>query len=178
MNLDAIRLMNKSLLLLLVCFVGCNASSREDSDGSSEHEGLPHTADAGNVAASIFAVPRPNSGTFSTDEATTLMPEFFRRSMATLKTDAIVTEWKSPTQGIRIHITADETVEIVDYLGRDLAGLDSINAALDSTMTYGNERSVLLTSETDGWDSPTKRAVINLLFQPSVQIYLVGNDDG
>ena len=98
--------------------------------------------------------------------------------MATLKTDAIVTEWKSPTQGIRIHITADETVEIVDYLGRDLAGLDSINAALDSTMTYGNERSVLLTSETDGWDSPTKRAVINLLFQPSVQIYLVGNDDG
>ena len=72
----------------------------------------------------------------------------------------------------------DDTVEIIDYLGRKLTGIDSIDCALNSTMTDGNERSVLLTSDIAGWESPTKRAVIDILFQPSVQIYLVGNSDG
>ncbi len=123
-------------------------------------------------------MPRPNSGTFSTDEAITLLPQFLQRSTPIQKTDKIVAQWQSPTQGIRIHVTADETVEIIDYLGRNLTGLDSIDDALDSTMTYGNQRSVLLTSEVAGWDSVTKTALIDILFQPSVQIYLVGNDDG
>ena len=94
------------------------------------------------------------------------------------KTDTLVTKWESPTQGIRVHITKDDNVEIIDYLGQNVTGAGSINAALDSTMTYGNERSVLLTSETAGWESPTKKSVIEILFQPSVQIYLIGNDDG
>ena len=87
-------------------------------------------------------------------------------------------QWESPTQGIRIHVAADDEVEIIDYFGRNLTGINSIDAALDSTMTMGNEQSVLLTSETAGWESPTKKAIIEILFQPSVQIYLVGNDDG
>ena len=173
-----ILLMNKSLLLLLACLVGCNSSPQNDATNDSQTEEFAPTVIAQDEAPVIFAVPRPNSGKFSTDKATALMPEFFKRSTTTAKTDPLVTEWKSPTQGIRIHVTADDTVEIVDYLGRDLVGLDSIDAALDSTMTNGNERSVLLTSDTEGWASPTKKAVIDALFQPSVQIYLVGNDDG
>jgi len=106
-----------------------------------------------------------------------MLPQFLQRSMPIEKTDTIVTHWKSPTQGIRIHITKDDNVEIIDYLGQNLTGADSITAALDSTMTKGNERSVLLTSETAGWKSPTRKSVIEILFQPSVQIYLVGKDD-
>ena len=170
--------MNKSITLLFVFLLGCNASSQNNAGNSSQKADPPPTVDAQNDVPVIFAVPRPNSGKFSTEDATALMPEFFQRSSATAKSDSIVTEWKSPTQGIRIHIAADDTVEIVDYLGHDLVGLDSIDAALDSAMTAGNERSVLLTSETDGWDSPTRKAVIDALFQPSVQIYLVGNDGG
>jgi hypothetical protein len=170
--------MHKSIPLLLLCLLGCNASSQNEVDRIAQDANLPAATNSRNADPSIFAVPRPNSGTFSTDEATTLLPQFLQRSTPIQKTDKTVTQWQPPTQGIRIHVTADETVEIIDYLGRNLTGLDSVNDALDSTMTHGNQRSVLLTSEVAGWDSATKKALIDILFQPSVQIYLVGNDDG
>ena len=172
-----IRLMHKSLILLLVFFLGCN-TSQNDGDQSSLNTTPNSAANSLGDTQAIFAVPRPNSGKFSTDEATKLLPQFLQRSTPIQKNDTIVTQWESPTQGIRIHVTADDTVEIIDYLGRKLTGIDSIDCALNSTMTDGNERSVLLTSDIAGWESPTKRAVIDILFQPSVQIYLVGNSDG
>jgi len=170
--------MQKSLALLLLCLLGCNASSQNGGEPNLR-DSKPSTAnDVQNADPLILAVPRPNSGKFSTEDATALLPQFLQRSMPIQKTDTIVTQWKSPTQGIRIHVAADDTVEIIDYLGRNLTGIDSIDDALDSTMTDGNERSVLLTSETARWESPKKKAIIEILFQPSIQIYLVGNDDG
>ena len=176
-TLNVIRLMHKSLALLLLCFLSCNALSQNGDPGSQDASSSA-AKDAQNTDLSIFAVPRPNSGKFSTEEATALLPQFLQGSMPIQKTDTLVTKWESPTQGIRVHITKDDNVEIIDYLGQNVTGAGSINAALDSTMTYGNERSVLLTSETAGWESPTKKSVIEILFQPSVQIYLIGNDDG
>ena len=173
-----IRLMNKSFALLLIVLCGCNASSENNAERNSQGINSPAAVNGSNVVPTIYAVPRPNSGKFSTEEAKALLPQFLKRSIPILKTDTIVTKWESPTQGIRIHVAVDDTIEIIDYLGRNLIGLDSIDDALDSTMTYGNEQSVLLTSETDNWDSPDKKAVIDALFQPSVQIYLVGNGDG
>lgn len=174
-NVNVIRLMKKSIALILACFVGCIASSQDDGELQSEIA-TPHAETTSNIdLPSVIAVPRPNSGNYSTEEARALLPRFLGRSIPVPKTAAVVTEWKSPTQGIRIHVTEDDDVEIVDYLGRNLTGTDSIDAALDSTMTRGNERSVLLTSETDGWETPTKKSVVEILFQPSVQIYLIGN---
>ena len=169
--------MHKSLTLLLAFLCGCNASSQIDADRDPPSAMPPPAVDAHHGARSIFAVPRPNSGTFSTEEATALLPQFLSRSVPVSKTDTLATQWQSPTQGIRIHIIADDKLEIIDFSGNYLTGLDSIDGALDSTMTDGNERSVLLTSETGGWTSPTKQAAIDILFQPSVQIYLVGQSD-
>lgn len=169
--------MNKLLALLLVVLCGCNTSSEDNAEPNSRDVDSP-AVNSREVTRMIFAVPRPNSGKFSSEEALALLPQFLERSIPTLKTNTIVTTWESPTQGIRVHVTVDDTVEVIDYLGRNLTGLDSIDGALDSTITYGNERSVLLTSETDSWDSPNKKALIEVLFQPSVQLYLVGNGDG
>lgn len=170
--------MYKSPTLLLVVLFGCNASSQNDDDRNTQNANPVSAIDDRNVVPSVFAVPRPNSGKFSSGEATALLPQFLKRSTPILKTDPIVIKWESPTQGIRIHVTADDTIEIIDYLGRNLTGIDSIDGALDSTMTYGNERSVLLTTEIGDWKSPAKKAIIDILFQPSVQIYLVGDGDG
>lgn len=171
-----IRPMNKLLIILFACFIGCNDS--QENDGEPSSQAANSTADTGGTVPTIFAVPRPNSDKYSTDEATALLPKFIERTTPIPKSSPVVTQWNSPTQGIRIHVTADDTVEIVDYFGQNLTGLDSIGRALDSTMTDGNEQSVLLTSEIAGWETPVKKAVLQALFQPSVQIYLVGNDDG
>ena len=157
--------MYKSLILLLVFLLGCN-TSQNDGDQSSLNTTPNSAANSLGGTQTIFAVPHPNSGKFSTDEAAKLLPQFLQRSTPIQKSNTIVTQWESPTQAIRIHVTADDTVEIVDYLGRKLTGIDSIDGALNSTMTHGNERSVLLTSDIAGWESPTKRAVIDILFQP------------
>ena len=190
--------MRKSITLLLLLLLGCNTAPPNGNDRI-EHDASPPSAikqdaspssaieqgsdlssdtDMHGVDLAIFKVPRPNSGEFSTEEATTLLPKFLERSTPTQKTETLVTQWRSPTQGIRIHVTADDTVEIVDYFGINLTGLESIGDALDSTLTDGNERSVLLTAEVAGWDTDTKKALIDILFQPSVQIYLVGESDG
>ena len=121
---------------------------------------------------SIIAVPRPNSGTFTTEQATKLRPEFLNRSAPLPATHEMITKWKSPTQGIRVHVNADETVEVVNFCGAKSVGPNTIHDALDSTLTVGNERSVLLTSDSRGWDSAVKLQVVSLLFDPSVQIYI------
>ncbi|QDV26967.1 hypothetical protein [Aureliella helgolandensis] len=159
--------MRKISLLLLIVALGCN--SHEDSDFASSSETSILETDR---PISIVAVPRPNSGQFSTDLATKLLPEFLAKSVAVSAMDNVVTGWKSPTQGIRIHVSAEDTVHIVDYLGVASVGLGTIPDALNSTMTLGNERSVLLTSDTTGWETPTKQKVVEVLFQPSVQIYI------
>lgn len=153
--------------------LGCNPSLHVDDKTTQSSDGKPGNVDKSGSPTSIVAVPRPNSGRYSTEEATKLLPGFLERSTPVLSTDPVVTRWKSPTQGIRVHVAADDTVEIIDYLGRKLVGVDSIESALDSTITYGNERSVLLASEVAGWETPTKRTAVELLFQPSVQIYIV-----
>ncbi len=102
-----------------------------------------------------------------------LLPRFLERSTPVTAANEVIAQWKSPTQGIRIHVTANETIEVYNCFGSKSVGLETINDALNSTMTYGNERSVLLTSDRAGWETPVKKKVVSLLFQPSVQIYIV-----
>src|SRR5262249_10185399 len=130
------------------------------------------------------------SGEFTSEKATKLLPEFLKRSSPLPASHDVISTWKSPTQGIRVHVNADETVEVVNYFGRKevvnffaeknvdffgerSVGTRTIRAALDSTMTEGNESSVLLTSDNAGWETPVKQAIVSLLFEPSVQIYIV-----
>ena len=169
----AMCLVRTITLLMLFLLAGCRPDSTtlESTDAAPFNESTELSK--AETGLTIIAVPRPNSGEFTTGQATKLLPEFLERSAPILATDDIITKWKSPTQGIRVHVNADETVEVVNYVGTKAVGADTINDALDSTMTFGNARSVLLTSDNAGWETPMKRQVVTLLFQPSVQIYIV-----
>src|SRR5207249_2335138 len=44
---------------------------------------------------------------------------------------------------------------------------------LSEAMQRGNPLSVLLTSDTDGWQTDTQQQILKTLFQPSIQLYIV-----
>ncbi len=120
LSFDVMCVMRIALLSTLILLLGCNRSLHVDDKTTQSSGGKPGNVDKSDNPTSIVAVPRPNSGRYSTEEATQLLPEFLERSTPILPTDPIVTRWESPTQGIRVHVTANDTVEIIDYLGRKL----------------------------------------------------------
>src|SRR5438874_8677999 len=58
----------------------------------------------------IIAIPRPNSGTYTTAEATTLLPKTIERSRAIDPKTHLVAQWKNPTHGFRVHVTANNDI--------------------------------------------------------------------
>src|SRR5262249_24793965 len=123
----------------------------------------------------IIEIPRPNSGTYSTEEATTLLPKTMARSRAVDPQSALVAGWKNPTHGFRVHVTANNDIATVNCFGEKQSGMDGLTSALalSESMQYGNPLSVLLTSETDGWQTDRKQQILQTLFRPSIQLYIV-----
>jgi hypothetical protein len=123
----------------------------------------------------ITEVPRPNSGTYTTEEATKLLPKTMSRSQAVDAKIPIVAEWKNPTHGFRVHIKANNDIDVVDWFGAKKSGMAGLKSALDlsEAMLRGNPMSVLLTSETNGWQSDKEQQILKMLFRPSIQLYIV-----
>jgi hypothetical protein len=123
----------------------------------------------------ITEIPRPNSGTYTTEEATTLLPKTIARSRAIDASSALVAGWNNPTHGFRVHVTTKNDIETVNFFGEKHSGMDGLKSALElsEAMQHGNPLSVLLTSETDGWQTKTKEQILGMLFQPSIQLYIV-----
>ena len=123
----------------------------------------------------IIEIPRPNSGTYTTEEATTLLPKTIARSRAINPKSALVAGWKNPTHGFRVHLTANNDIETVNFFGEKQSGMDGLTQALQLSegMQYGNPLSVLLTSETDGWQTAKEQQILETLFRPSIQLYIV-----
>jgi hypothetical protein len=125
--------------------------------------------------STIIEIPRPNSKTYTTEEATALLPKTIARSRAIDSKNPLVTEWKNPTHGFRVHVKANNDIETVNFFGEKLSGMAGLKAAiqLSEAMQYGNPLSVLLTSETDGWQTDTRQQILKMLFRPSIQLYIV-----
>jgi hypothetical protein len=123
----------------------------------------------------ITEIPRPNSGTYTTEEATTLLPKTVARSRAIGASSALVAGWKNPTHGFRVHVTAKNDIETVNIFGEKRSGMDGLKSALalSEAMQHGNPFSVLLTSETDGWQTEKQQPILGMLFRPSIQLYIV-----
>src|SRR5262249_51629098 len=115
------------------------------------------------------------SGAYTTAEATALLPKTIARSRAVDPRSALVAGWKNPTHGFRVHVTANHKIETVNFFGTKKSGMDGLTSALElsESMQYGNPLSVLLTSDTDGWQTDTKRQILKRLFKPSIQLYIV-----
>jgi hypothetical protein len=125
----------------------------------------------------ITEIPRPNSGTYTTEEATTLLPKTMARSRAVHPDSTLVAGWKNPTHGFRVHVTANNDIETVNFFGEKQPGMGGLTSALalSEAMQNGNPLSVLLTSETDGWQTDKKQQILERLFRPSIQLYIVAD---
>ncbi len=128
----------------------------------------------------IVAVPRPNSGTYSTATAQSLLGDCLLKTEGLPVDHELIENWKNPSFGFHVHIDKNANILVNGPLGTKTTGLRSLEAARDTTLSFldGNPASVLMTSDTDGWDSPEKRQVIETLFEPAIQIFVVHQSDG
>jgi hypothetical protein len=123
----------------------------------------------------ITEVPRPNSVKYTTEEATKLLPKTMSGCRAVDSKKPLVAGWKNPTHGFRVHVSAKNDIETVNFFGDKLSGMGGLKSALElsEAMQHGNPLSVLLTSETDGWQTDKKQEILRLLFRPSIQLFIV-----
>lgn len=174
------RLILSSLLLTGLFILSC----REKGDAQSP------TAQTGVVADSdthIVALPRPNSGTFTYEEA-----EARKHEIYDMRLTEPFREWKNPTTGGALHITADDSIAVYQYtMAMVHQSPDSFSAVIPqcgmqwiiiepaeirdyvSGISHGNPASVLITSELDPRKSASFQHVLDTLFVPSTQIYYV-----
>ena len=163
---------------LLFLLIGCsnpNAANRpEDSTPTGTTNPLPKE-DLTRPSPSIIEVPRPNSGTYTTEKAAQLLPTVLAKSTGINPQNELVVGWKNPTHGFRVHVDSENNITVHDYFGKEATGMDGLNAALElsTAMLHGNPLSVLLTADADGWNTETNRKIIEKLFQPSIQLYVM-----
>ena len=131
-------------------------------------------------------LPRPNSGTFSYEQAEKRKNEIYN-----LQHTPKYFGWRNPTSGGAVHINKNDEVEVYQftfgiYQSRNDTGVFYSMAARDSFIVLkntkdllyyvggigeGNPASVLITSEISLDKSEAIKRVIEELWVPSVQIY-------
>ena len=128
-----------------------------------------------NIELEIVELPRPNSGTFSTIAATQLRPEFLSQAVGISPEHALIKNWKNPYFGFHVHVAKNGTLVVTDQFGITSTGRKSFDDAreLMFSMLEGNPGGVLITSDTDEWDDQNELALVDSLFEPAIQIFIV-----
>lgn len=123
----------------------------------------------------ISEVPRPNSGQFTNTEAEEILDDCLAQSIGISTDHQLIQRWKNPYIGFHIHIDSQGQIAVTDFFGKKSNGMTAIKPALDLTHSFleGNPGGVLLTSETNGWDTPEKRAIVKSVFEPSIHLFIV-----
>ncbi|MCG8574801.1 MAG: hypothetical protein MI810_07950 [Flavobacteriales bacterium] len=139
----------------------------------------------------IVQLPRPNSGTFSFEEAENRKGEIYDMQLSVKHFD-----WENPTSGGALHINQNDEIEVYQftmglmYLGTGLdENGDSVvyvdQAPKDTSFVIdaqdikyhvggiglGNPASVLITSEFDLKKSNALEMILEEVFEPGTQIY-------
>ena len=128
----------------------------------------------------VVELPRPNSGTFTFEEAQLRRSEILKMSPS-----GMLYEWQNPLVGFCIHIDAPGVLTVYNsspcYLpgetrhGREphvLSGANDLRDVVESysRFQYGNPLGVLVTA-TNGGASTDLLRVVSEIFVPSIQIY-------
>jgi len=170
--------MRTLLIIPILIAIGCSGAVDDSNSENSANRGAPtnEIASPNENDLSVIEVPRPNSGTYTTEQAEKRLIPALERSVGIASDSLLITDWKNPTHGFRVYVDANGKIHTVDFLDRSSTGMDGLNAALDLShaMQHGNPLSVLVASETSGWTNETKSKIIKLLFQPSIQLYVIG----
>ena len=147
----------------------------------------------------VVKVARPNSGAYSQKEASKLLDECLERTRGIPANHDVIQQWNNPYIGFRVHIDKHGEITVTDPLRNPvsetelvhidnrwtitandalLSRVDGLQAMRDSrditiSLLDGNPGGVLVTSETSGFATPRKRAIIDCLFDSSIQIFVV-----
>jgi len=136
----------------------------------------------------IVELPRPNSGTYSYEEAGKRKNEIYN-----LQPTQKYFDWKNPTSGGAVHINKKDEIEVYQFtLGiyqysndtgvfHTSAPKDTFIVVKDSKdlrhhvggIGFGNASSVLITSEISLSNSEAIKKVLEELWTPGVQIYFI-----
>ena len=123
----------------------------------------------------IVELPRPNSGTYTFEEAGKRKDEIYK-----IKLTKKYKTWKNPYSGGSVHINAKDEVEVYNchiFFQKPKTFSQKINPdkVLDfvSGFTSGNPSGVLITSEIDLKKSKSFKILMKKLFIPSVQIFYI-----
>ena len=132
----------------------------------------------------VVGLPRPNSMTFSFEEAEKRKNEIYDMALTVKHFD-----WINPTTGGAVHINNKDSVEVYHFTfgiyGRnDTATFyspstkhTSVSVKAEEVWNYvmgiglGNATSILITSEYDLKKSASIKTIMDTLFKPGVQIY-------
>lgn len=139
----------------------------------------------------VTQLPRPNSGTFSFEEAEKRKHEIYNMQLSPK-----YFEWKNPTTGGAVHINKQDEIEVYQftmgmmYLRKDVnVHGDTViivdRAPKDTSFIVkgvelkhhvggigeGNAASVLITSEYNLMNSKSIRVILDELFEPGIQLY-------
>lgn len=135
----------------------------------------------------VVELPRPNSGTYSYEQAGARKHEVLQAAQTEMMTD-----WSNPLRsfGFSIHIEQDgqltiyngspfasspwEVDEGAEFVYRtEVIGIDELPALLDRYhgIQWGNPLGVLVTTSVKPNESDVFDQVVELLYQPSIQLY-------
>ena len=128
-----------------------------------------------NTELEIAELPRPNSGTFTTSDANKLRPEYLSQTVGIRPDHELIQNWKNPYFGFRVHLGKNGTISVTDQFGTTSTGQKSLDDAreLMYSMLMGNPGGVLITSDTDGLEKQNELDLVDSLFEPAVQIFIV-----
>ncbi|MHA3773939.1 hypothetical protein ACXR0O_20600 [Verrucomicrobiota bacterium sgz303538] len=127
---------------------------------------------------SVVELPRPNSGTFSFQQAEARKSEILSNA-PTPKLE----NWKNPFMGFCVHIGKDDSLTVYSHFmkglpeysqlrtGQSVADIKKLTVELP---LGGNPAGVLITSDLPLKDSKVIHELLKILFVPSVQLFYVG----
>jgi hypothetical protein len=125
----------------------------------------------------VLGLPRPNSGTFTSEQA-----EAKKHLILSNSPSGPLKDWKNPDMGLAIHVGAEDRLTVYavtppfgDAIERRArVTVDDIHRLERSILQFGNPHGVLITSERPLQSSAVIHDLLKVLFIPSVQILYVG----
>ena len=125
-----------------------------------------------NPAYKVAEIPRPNSGEFSTAEATRLLPASLEKCVG-IDGEHDIVQISDNGYRLRVHVFRDGRIRVTDWVNNKSYGILALENAMVNFPRWGGAANALMTSDTDGWDTTEKKQVIERLFQPAWQIHVV-----
>jgi len=161
-NLSAMTALLRSLAI-----VGIIALVQGLYGADARHNNLPK-------GTQVIELPRPNSGTFTFEQAAARKDEILS-NVPSKRLD----DYKRPYMGFSVHVESDDTFTVyAPFPEIDAASFPRVKQTvaqimeLDAhTLMYGNPHGILITSERSLKESKTIQALLKAIHVPSIQIF-------